>query len=276
MGKRIDLTGKRFGRLIVTGYAFTRTESWGGKVAIWNCICDCGNKTTVKSELLRNGKVKSCGCLKHKHSYNFQDLTGQRFGRLTVVELHGSGENNTVWKCKCDCGNGCFVTTHNLRNGNTKSCGCFRKESSRKRLTTHGLSYTKLRKTWHNMIQRCENPNSTSYKNYGGRGIKVCPEWHDLESFAKWAYGNGFSECDKSDQTIERIDVNGNYEPGNCCFATREQQANNKRNNRRITHGEETHTVAEWSRITGIHQSTIKWRLNQGMKPEQILGVNAK
>ena len=235
MGKRIDLTGKRFGKLVVSSYAYSMKEDYGLTRAVWNCTCDCGNTIEVKAGLLRNGHVKSCGCLKHEHSYNFEDLSGMRFGRLIVSELNEVKNGRAYWKCQCDCGNTSIVVSSELKSNHTQSCGCLQRELSRKRATTHGLTYTKVRRTWKNMIDRCENQNCTQYKDYGGRGISVCQEWHDLEKFARWAYENGFSEeKSRTEQTIERKDVNGNYEPNNCCFATLKEQANNKRNSRKV------------------------------------------
>lgn len=200
------------------------------------------------------------------------DLTGQRFGRLTVLELGKPKNGRTAWKCKCDCGNIAIVDACSIKSGHTKSCGCLRSEVVKETVTKHGLSRSKVRKTWKNMISRCENKKCSQYEDYGGRGISVCKKWHDLEVFAKWAYANGFSEeKTKSEQTIERKDVNGNYEPNNCCFVTMKEQNNNKRNSRRISYNGEIHTLAEWSEITGINRTTIAWRLNKGLSAKEAL-----
>ena len=134
------------------------------------------------------------------------------------------------------------------------------------------MSKSRINRIYRCMKSRCYNKNNYSYGDYGGRGITVCKEWHDLEIFAKWAYANGFSEeKTKSEQTIERKDVNGNYEPSNCCFVTMKEQNNNKRNSRRISCNGETHTLSEWSEITGINRTTIAWRLNKGLSAEEAL-----
>lgn len=272
MGKRIDLIGKRFGKLVVVSYSRTQKEKCGATRAIWNCQCDCGNTIEVKAGLLANGKVKSCGCLKHERSYKFEDLSGNRFGRLVVLELEKPINRRTMWKCRCDCGNIVTVDAYSIKSGHTKSCGCLHREVAKETITKHGLSHSKVRRTWKNMISRCENKKCSQYGDYGGRGITVCEEWHDLEIFAKWAYANGFSEeKTKSEQTIERKDVNGNYEPSNCCFVTMKEQNNNKRNSRRISCNGETHTLSEWSEITGINRTTIAWRLNKGLSAEEAL-----
>lgn len=274
MGKRIDLTGKRFGKLTVIEYSHSERSLNGSTKAIWKCQCDCGKEVEVPAGALRSGHVKSCGCLKHEHSYNFEDLTGMTYGRLYVLGINRKGRNGKIYyDCICECGNYSVVSASDLKQGHTKSCGCFQRESSKERHTTHGLSYSKVRMLWRNMISRCECEDNKEYHNYGGRGIEVCREWHNLDTFATWAYENGFDEQKgRSEQTIDRIDNNGNYCPENCRFTDMVTQSNNKRNNRRIICGRETHTLAEWSKITGINRTTISARLNSGMSEEEALG----
>lgn len=203
------------------------------------------------------------------------DLTGERFGRLTVISLSGRANNGAkIWKCICDCGKEHFATTGNLLSGSTKSCGCYHKEMISEMNYKHGLSKHRLHGIWRGMEQRCCNPKSKSFEHYGGRGITICKEWvSDFENFYNWAIANGYDEF----KSIDRIDVNGNYEPSNCRWVNSEIQANNKRNNNKITFQGETHTITEWSRILHIDRKTISDRIFKlGWSPERALKVGVR
>lgn len=151
-----------------------------------------------------------------------KDLTGKKFGKLSVVEMCGKSKaGQSLWLCVCDCGNKTTVQYGNLTSGYTKSCGCLR---GRPKQT--GMSHTRIYHIWYGMKQRCYNPKSPKYKNWGGRGITLCDEWKDdFFAFRDWAIANGYRE----DLTIDRINVNGNYEPSNCRWATLQEQGSNKR-----------------------------------------------
>ena len=171
-----------------------------------------------------------------------KDLTGQRFGRLTVIEYAGTlvtknHSRTTMWKCKCDCGNIKDVRYSNLARGTTQSCGCIHKEKLGSMNRTHGLSgnKTRLYTIWKNMRGRCFNTNDKSYDRYGGRGISVCEEWDkSFEAFYKWSIENGYkediAESNRNRLSIDRINNDGNYEPSNCRWTNDFVQASNKRN----------------------------------------------
>lgn len=159
------------------------------------------------------------------------DITGQRFGRLVAIERIGTDKHRrAIWLCRCDCGNTATVVGSELRRGRTKSCGCLGHERNREGHVKHGCRYTRLYSIWRGLRQRCSNPNSKGYSNYGGRGITVCQEWNDFTVFQKWAHENGYTNS----MTIERNDVNGNYEPSNCKWIAHNEQSQNKRDTVRV------------------------------------------
>lgn len=192
------------------------------------------------------------------------NLTGEKFGRLTVLSKTENRGEKTAWLCVCECGNSVIAGTTALRRGNTKSCGCLLSEKR----TKHGMCGSKLYRAWNNMLSRCYCETMVNYPNYGGRGITVCEEWRkSFEAFKAWSLLNGYKEH----LTIDRIEVNGNYEPSNCRWITNKEQQNNRRNNRYITFKNETHTIKEWSEITGVHHKTLAYRIDRGWDLEKAM-----
>lgn len=205
---------------------------------------------------------------------NFKDLTGKKFGKLTVIKrVKNSKNNHARWLCECECENKVAVLSASLRDGNTRSCGCLQREKAREAKTKHGLANSRLYIIWFNIKQRCNNSKNPNYKHYGGRGIKICKEWQEnFMSFYNWAMDNGYKE----DLTIDRIDVNGNYEPNNCRWATSDIQANNMRTNRILTYKEETHNMKQWAKILNINYTTLHSRFRKGWTIEKAFTYKTK
>lgn len=202
---------------------------------------------------------------------------GQKFYQLTIIELHHKREYidkkgviryREYYKCQCDCGNITIVEKSQLTTSKTKSCGCLQKSITSKMSKTHGFSKTKIYSLWCGIKDRCFRHKNKDYKNYGGRGIIVCNEWLKFENFYNWAIENGYKEG----LTIERIDVNGNYEPNNCKWIKNELQSHNKRNNHYLTYKGKTQILSEWAKEMGLNNgSTISGRLKRGWTIKQSL-----
>lgn len=197
------------------------------------------------------------------------DLTGRKFGKLTVIEKAESRDGHAVWLCECECGNKKEVRASCLKKGETKSCGCLLGVVMGDRLRTHGIgNENRLYRIWTGIKTRCYNPKHKTYELYGKRGIRMCDEWKkSFIAFRDLAIMNGYSDS----LTLDRIDVNGNYEPSNCRWATSKQQNNNKRNNSYITYKGETRTASEWSEITGIKELTLASRKRKGWSGEECI-----
>lgn len=255
MSKMIDLTGKTFGKLNV----LERAENTKGGQAKWICECECGEKIKATGRELRSGIRTDCG--HHSVAWNFVDLTGKRFGRLTVIKRAENYRGcQAQWKCKCDCGNETVVRAMYLKNGSTKSCGCYKADRIKAASLKHGMSGTRLWRIWNNMHSRCEQENSSQYSYYGERGVEVCEEWSEFKPFMEWALSSGYKE----NLTIDRIDFDGNYCPENCRWVTRQEQNRNKSSNHFITIDGETKILEDWARESGLDSRLIGRRLKDG------------
>ena len=237
MSALVDLTGRKFGRLTVVG--FTGRDKNGYEK--WSVLCDCGTPRTVYANNLKQKRTLSCGCLSRDHRHaSAHNLQGQRFGKLVVLARTKTDKNRNIWwQCVCDCGKETALSTTALRNRHTRSCGCLAKTASR----THGMCTTKIYHIWGSLNTRCSNPNDADYSTYGGRGITVCDRWR--ESFENFFadMGGTYSEG----LSIERNDVNGNYEPSNCKWIPFPEQFHNMRKTIRYAIGTK---IGRWTVVS--------------------------
>lgn len=197
-------------------------------------------------------------------------LIGKRFERLVVLERGPKLHGRISWKCLCDCGNIKIVTSSDLRFQKVKSCGCLRKESAvlnSKKSIKHNRTKTRIYHIWSSIKSRCYYRENIGYLNYGGKGVKVCEEWlKDFMNFYNWAMNNGYQD----NLTIDRIDVNGDYEPQNCRWVSYKIQENNRTNNRIIKYNDKTYTVAELANFLQIPYATLLWRINNGWNEKEL------
>lgn len=265
-----DLTGRKIGRLTVIREA--GKDKYG--LVLWLCKCDCGNKTIASTSALKAGRHISCGCARYGHiPQNFKDLTGKRFGRLTVVRQVGKTKLGALkYLCKCDCGKGKIINASNLRSGRTTSCGCFSKEvgarSSRiraygKTFTDKGVFIKRLQHKWRAMRQLCNNPKHKYYKLNGGKGITVCAEWQDnYPAFQNWALTHGYGEG----KEIIRVDTAKDFSPDNCRVIRKERVKPDKYHIIDDVTGRILNSI-EAAGIVGVASSTIrKWYNNEGLR----------
>ena len=287
-----DLTGKRFGRLMVL--RIDKDNRVAGRLK-WICKCDCGTVLSVLGNNLTKGNTTSCGCYQHQRQKecHFKDLTGMRFGRLVAKEVY-TGETNhkypgTVWICQCDCGNTTKVETGNLMNGHTKSCGCLAEERRR----THGITATvdgkRISRIYISMKARCYRPSCNRYEYYGGKGITVCDEWLSkpgdkmntgLVNFYEWSLSHGYAPG----LSIDRIDNSKGYSPDNCRWVTPKEQMNNTSYNRHVvdadgeyltfTQFEEKHELSKGAVYKAIRHRSLNAYVYSVNHPE--LGMHLK
>lgn len=238
----------------------------------YKCQCQkCNRVHIVEKKQIATKKISGCiDCYKKDRN----DIIGKKFGNLTVIDIVGVSfkMNNQLYLCKCKCGKEIKKERNNiLTNKRTYCANCvfIKKKNAR------------LRNVWIGIKKRCYNKNDRGYKNYGGRGIIMCNEWLDenngFDNFYDWSFANGYKEeilpNGRNKWTIDRIDVNGNYEPSNCRWATCIEQGNNRNNNKRITYNGKTHTLVEWARIYNKCAESISYRLAHGYSVEEAFST---
>ena len=285
LGMRKDYTGKRYGRLTAVEYVGKT-----GHAAKWKFICDCGNEVIKRIDKVAKLQNASCGCYyedylqtlhenklkreaekqaikdalkcdKKMKTKLYRDLTGEKHGHLFVFEKLTDGYGPEIeYNCLCECGNEVIKTQKYLTDTtNMLSCGCTRKYKRSEFIRAHD----RIADIYRGMIERCYNPNCPGYEYYGARGIKVCSWWLDkndgLERFIRWSLKHGYQD----DLSIDRINVDGNYEPSNCRWIPMSEQAKNTRRNHFLTAHWKTQTMSDWARETGINVDVIKDRVNR-------------
>lgn len=255
-----DLTGLMFGRL----KALDKVGCRAGH-ALWLCECECGQRVEVIATNLKKGNTRSCGCLAIEVAKDrAMDITGQKYGRATVLVMLGIKNHHSHVECLCECGTVFTSTVNQLRMGTTKSCGCLWKES----ITTHGEHRHPIYKAWVSMIQRCHNPRNPMYSLYGGRGICVHDLWRGRGGFERFRSHMGDKPSPK--HSLDRIDNNGHYEPGNVKWATSWEQARNKRTSRLLTANGRTQCLKDWAAELCVSASGICSYIRRGVDFQDV------
>lgn len=197
---------------------------------------------------------------------DFKDLHGKIFSRLTVLKYNGQNKNKkSLWLCKCECGKEVTVMGSAMISGHTNSCGCYSKDKAW--LTSHRMTKTRIYGIWEGIKARCLNENNSAYKDYGGRGINICSEWVNFIDFKAWAFSNGYAE----NLTIERKNVNGNYEPNNCTWLTNAEQAWNRTNTVKIIIDGAILNIKEVANKYNLKESLVRQRCKKGWSVEEII-----
>jgi len=241
--KRIDITGIKFNNLTAIRYIENRGKN---SKAYWLFKCVCGKEVVLRCSAVKTGVTKSCGCSRRK------DIAGKKFNMLTAIKFSHRKNKNTYWLFKCVCGNIKKIDYGSVKNGSTKSCGCISLSIN------HGMSKTSIYSSWQSMRDRCLNKNNKQYKDYGGRGIKICDRWERFQVFCE---DMGIKPLGT---TIERLDNNGGYNKDNCAWATPKEQSRNTRANVTIKYKGERKCISEWAELYNIKRCTLGGRLRLG------------
>lgn len=206
-------------------------------------------------------------------AHNFRDLTGMKFGKLTVIcraddYVQPNGNKSTQWLCSCECGKNKIVKAAYLVSSHTVSCGCYAKDLLKKRSIKHGKRQTRIYRTWCGIKRRCYNKNDKAYKHYGERGVTICEQWKDdFSSFYNWATKNGYTD----ELSIDRIDNNGNYCPENCRWVTAKEQNRNYSRNHNITFNGITMCITDWDKKIGRYKGYIYTLIKSGLSDKEAL-----
>lgn len=277
MNRLVSFIGKKFNSMTIVGYDAPKYDKQNFIQHWADCICDCGERKSVRLESLLNNDTKTCGCARFAKG----DIIGQKFGRLTIIEdipnrISKSKSKGRYVKCLCDCGN---ITTHRysgLKNKTILSCGCLQVESARNK-ATHRLINHKLYKVWSSMKDRCGNPNNKGYKNYGAKGVRVCTEWlNDFKAFYDWCIENEWEAGLVIDKDIKYKAKHGTdtglvYSPEYCTIVSYKENLRSTRRNHKITINGVTKIMIEWEEESGISSKLISARIKQGWEPERLL-----
>jgi hypothetical protein len=276
----IDLTGKKFNKLTVIAKGNGYYTKGGQYKTTWICRCDCGNVKEIASEKIRKGHTQSCGCVRKQKiaNVNFDDITGMKFDRLTVIRFLQPEEREDYrrqWLCKCECGNEVQVNSNKLRSGHTRSCGCLMVDFIANLNKKYKYTSKRLYSVYKGMLSRCYDKTQREYHNYGKRGIVVCQEWLDnFDNFAEWAYKNGYKEDAKHlECTLDRQNVDKGYSPDNCRWVSNQVQQNNRRDCIYAEYNGEVHTCMEWSKILGMTYQKVHYHLKRGKTIAEILNI---
>ncbi len=243
-----------------------RFQDRGGKK--WLCRCECGNEFVASDHAIRYSIVGSCGC-KHKS----EDISDRRFGRLTVMyRVTDSPEGRVRWLYQCDCGNGIVAILKDLQRSEVPSCECYKTEMLKEKTSKHGMSHTPLYDVWSQMRNRCNNPKYKRYKDYGGRGIKVCDRWNE-------SFDNFYEDVIDGYQIglqLDRIDNDGPYSPENTRWATSKENSSHKRDTLWINSIYGRITLEELEKETGIKRNTLAMRHFRGIPDDLITIKNCR
>jgi hypothetical protein len=261
-------SGQRFGRLVATG---ARERRGSGRAAVWYGLykCDCGAEKWIKEYHVRTGATASCGCRVANAALTRERMVGGWVGRLMVRAI-SRADGKWVADCLCNCGNSAVVRVDHLQSGATGSCGCLRDEMKSQRTRTHGDSKSNLYNRYRSIVQRCSDPKTIGYLRYGGRGIQN--RFGSYSAFKEWALQSGY----RRELTIDRIDVNGHYEPANCRWIPLSEQAANTRSVIRITWQGETMHASAWARRLGCSYSAVLRRYRANKPIDQPMKAAAR